>query len=547
MKNRKIILLLIITILLIGCSEKKEPIKLIEVSGEGSTIYENDNIKIKIADNVNEKETIYTSILNELQKIDEFSPIENIEIQISKQYIVPNIDKIIKCDAKFIETEEFKKELIKKSYGIYDNWISEGLYAKIYNTEKSQIDFATYYSDNEFSLFGARFFEPFASKEEIESVKSASIDLVEYLLENNKKMELVKNNIELSDIEAWAKEKDIDLSYQREIESLMNRMEVYDIADKLIINTREEINGFKIDISIADIKTGHEKTEQYDTSKKIEQIILRFDRDILAIKKGIENDAPRFYAEYKEVLNNVPKIKYIFEMPSEPFRGGGYVMKGTDEIYLININTQVHEYCHFLFHNPFIKKDIVVNKPSGLDEGIANYLYVVYSETYGKWIERTFYVIENPMERNGVENATSDILIAVEKLSEKQLNIYTENNISANNVEEILKSKNKRILASHVEYSFTIKISETITGDKLSRGIAPLDLMNEGDSMDYVVNFSFIPYLIEEYGLEKILYLNVASFDGLTYKEVFGKTFDELKVDWMDYLKETIKGIESIL
>ncbi|WP_339791783.1 hypothetical protein, partial [Tissierella sp.] len=151
MKARKIILLLIIAIFLIGCSEKNEKIQLVETNAEGSTIYQNDNIKIKIADNIDEKESIYTSILNEIQKIGEFSPIENLEIEISKQYIVPNIDKMIKCDTKFIETEEFKKELIKKSYGIYDNWISEGIYAKIYDIEKKEVDFTTYYSNNEFS------------------------------------------------------------------------------------------------------------------------------------------------------------------------------------------------------------------------------------------------------------------------------------------------------------------------------------------------------------------------------------------------------------
>ena len=117
MKNRNIILLLIITIFLIGCSEKNEQnnqIQLVEVSSGGSTIYQNDNIKIKIADNIDEKQSIYAFILNELQKIDEFSPIENIEIEISKQHMAPKVDKIIRCDSKFIETEEFKKELIKK-------------------------------------------------------------------------------------------------------------------------------------------------------------------------------------------------------------------------------------------------------------------------------------------------------------------------------------------------------------------------------------------------------------------------------------------------
>jgi hypothetical protein len=539
MKNRKIILLLIITILLIGCSEKKEPIKLIEVSGEGSTIYENDNIKIKIADNVNEKETIYTSILNELQKIDEFSPIENIEIQISKQYIVPNIDKIIKCDTKFIETEEFKKELIKKSYGIYDNWISEGIYAKIYDIEKKEVDFTTYYSNNEFSLFGARFFEPFSSKEEIENVKAASIDLVEYLLENNKKEELLKNNIKVSDMENW--EKGIDLDYQREIDSLMNRMEVLEIVNKLIVNTKEEINGFKIDISTAEIN------EQYGTARKIEHLILRFDRDILAIKKGIEKDAPKFYSEYKEVLNNIPKIEYIFDTTnSYDSIDGGFFSRGTDKINLRDINSHAHEYCHLFFYSPFMEKGINIAKPEWLNEGIANYLDIIYSEASIKMIEDEFNNIPNYTELLSTQDFAENELKELKSLCDGLLNIYIKNDIDINNVEEIAKSKNKRIMKNNLNVLYRVKFRK-ILGINSNEGNAPMDLMNEGDSMDYHKNFSFFNYLVEEYGLERMLYLNVANFDGLTYKEVFGKTFEELKVDWMNYVKENIKGIESIL
>ena len=53
MKNKKLLLLLIFIIFLAGCSEKnkektrEEPIQLAEVSSGGSTIYQNDNIKIK--------------------------------------------------------------------------------------------------------------------------------------------------------------------------------------------------------------------------------------------------------------------------------------------------------------------------------------------------------------------------------------------------------------------------------------------------------------------------------------------------------------------
>ena len=525
MKNKKAMYLLVLMIFsmvfLTACSQK---IQLHETSSGGSAIYEDDNIKIKIANNVDEKGSVCKAVQKDLQKINDFSPIKNIEIEISKIYAVPNTDKIIKCDNKFIETEEFKKELIKKSYGIYDNWIAEGLYENIFDIDKKDIDFSKYYENHDFSLFGARFFEPFSSKEEIENIKSASTNLVEYLLKNGKKTELLENNIEISDMENWAKEKNINLDYQRKIESLMNRMEVLNKKGQLVINTKGEINGFKIDIPC----TG-KVNEQYDTAEKIEHIILGFDKDILNIKQGIEKDAPNFYSEYKEVLNDVPKIEYIFE--DGPDHGGW--TDGYSKIHLWDMIVQPHEYCHVLFNAPFLKNGISITTPSWLGEGIANYLDAAYSEAIIERHKRNFSIIKD----------YHPITIQEQNLLDIALKIYQENNIDINNIENIKDDKEKRILVNNVG---TLVQSIENRGTELNTYF-----MGEGNNLSYNENRSFVNYLVEEYGLEKILYLNVADFSQLTYEKtyekVFGKSFEELKIDGIDYLKENIKDIELLL
>ncbi|MDU5083561.1 MAG: hypothetical protein E6231_20050, partial [Bacillota bacterium] len=183
-KKASLILLIFVFILFTnGCVEE---VSLIETKGEYFTTYENDNISIKIYNAVKEKENIYNTILEDLQKINGFSPINNMGIDIDEKYIMPKIEDSIKCNSSFIDTKEFKKELIKKSYDIYDNWISEGLYVKIFEVDTKEIEFSKYYETHEFSLFGARFFEPFASKDEVENVQAASIDLVEYLIKKGK-------------------------------------------------------------------------------------------------------------------------------------------------------------------------------------------------------------------------------------------------------------------------------------------------------------------------------------------------------------------------
>ncbi|MDU5082774.1 hypothetical protein [uncultured Tissierella sp.] len=541
MRKKIIFILLILVVILpiIGCVKE---VSLVETKEEYFTMYTNENISIKISNTVKDNEDIYSIVLEDLQKIDEFSPIHNIEIDIDEKYIIPKIEDIIKCNSNFVETKEFKKELIKKSYDIYDNWISEGLYAKIYDIEEKEVDFTTYYLNNEFSLFGARFFEPFSSKKEIENVQAASIDLVEYLIKKGKKEELLKNQIDISDVEEWAKDKNIDFSYQRSIESLMNRMEVNKIKPNifLTINTKENINGFIIDIQTMD--------EQYDTAEKIEEFILMMDINIKNIKEGIKEDAPNFYNDYSDVIENVPKIYYYFNMNEQTNRAE----PGQGKIRLRDLQTQAHEFNHILMADPFLQNDIKIDNPKWLDEGIANYLDIVYSDSFILEIKRRHHIISNVKANEHKFNEES------KKLVNSQIEIFERNNINLSNPDKIMENKDERIKISTILGSMGIKFSKSITAEGLiedtvyvsggeSRPDQKLWPMDRGNYINYYANFSFVNYLIEEYGVEKLLYLKVEDFSTLTYEEYFQKSYEELKVDWIEYLKENIKAIELIL
>jgi len=541
-KKASLILLIFVFILFTnGCVEE---VSLIETKGEYFTTYENDNISIKIYNAVKEKENIYNTILEDLQKINGFSPINNMGIDIDEKYIMPKIEDSIKCNSSFIDTKEFKKELIKKSYDIYDNWISEGLYVKIFEVDTKEIEFSKYYETHEFSLFGARFFEPFASKDEVENVQAASIDLVEYLIKKGKKEELLRNQVYISDIEEWGKDKNIDLSYQRSIEGLMNRMEVNKLKPNiyLTINTKEDINGFIIDIQTID--------EQYDTAKKIEEFIVMMDVNIKNIREGIKKDAPNFYNEYSDAIESVPKIHYYFDNRLEA-DGGAVTEKGI--VNLRDLIAQAHEFSHILIMDSFLNNNIVVNKPRWLDEGIANYFDFIYSDSYKFKIEGIY------------ANIYSNDLRSEEKLTEHEENlinnintIFQANNMDLSNTTEIMTNKSERIKICHIWFSSVLKHAE-VTGSESSikdtvfisgEPSNPKQKswpMGKGNYINYHANFSFTTYLIEEYGLEKLLYLMVEDFSTLTYEEYFGKSYEELKVDWIEYLKENIKAIELIL
>ena len=203
------------------------------------------------------------------------------------------------------------------------------------------------------------------------------------------------------------------------------------------------------------------------------------------------------------------------------------------EIHLWNVLVQPHEYCHILFNAPFLKNGISVTKPKWFDEGYANYFNTVYSEAYIEGQKRNFSMFKDYHPTTIQEQNLLDI----------RLKIYQENNIDINDAENIKDDKEKRILVNNV--GALIQAIQN-RGTELNTYF-----MGEGNNLSYDENCSFVNYLIEEYGLEKILYLNVADFSQLTCEKtcekVFGKSFEELKTDWIDYLKENIKDIELIL
>ena len=371
-------------------------------------------------------------------------------------------------------------------------------------------------------------------------MQAASVDLVEYLIKKGKKEELLENQVDISDIEEWGKDKNIDLSYQREIDGLMNRMEVNKLKPNiyLTINTKEEINGFTIDINTMD--------EQYDTAKKIEDAILKFDADIVRIREGIKKDAPNFYRDYSHVIENMPKIHYYFDIDALINSA-----EAEKDIVLKSLLAQIHEHNHILIGNYFKSKknNNAVRPLLWLDEGMANYLDVAYTDSSKFIIEEMLksisYAKENDNKLDEEAKEFIDIMFKVLK----------ENNIEVNNLNKVMKDKDGRINATTIISTMGVKFGKFIIpkgilkDDEVGLNISSQNVwpMGTGNHINYRANQSFTNYLIHEYGLEKLLYLIVEDFSTLTYEEYFGKSYEELKVDWIEYLKENIKAIELIL
>ena len=67
------------------------------------------------------------------------------------------------------------------------------------------------------------------------------------------------------------------------------------------------------------------------------------------------------------------------------------------------------------------------------------------------------------------------------------------------------------------------------------------------NSLNYFANRSFVAYLIETYGYEKMLYFSVQDFTKITFEEYFGKSYKELEADWKQYLIDNIENGEWLV
>lgn len=509
---KKIVLLVLILLLLVSCNSN-----MVDKNLE-------NKLSIDIADNIEEKDEIHKEILSIANMANNFSPIKNSKIIVSKKYTIATLDTELKCSPKFVGTEEFKKRFIKLAYGVTENWIVEGLYGNIFDSDYKDADFGNYYSDNQFSLFGSRFYKEFASVDEIKNLRAASTNLVKFLIENNKKDLLLSNDISIEDISDWAIQNNINLSHQEEIISLMNRfstsyntnfiLELETVEDKLYVgNFKANYN-----IEIQNI------SDEWDTSEKIETMLLEFDINNQKIIEGIKTEANNFYNEYEDVFNNIPTISIIFD---KSFHGGKYI-ENLKVIKLANLGAESHEYVHYLLLGAFHHKNVDVLKPIWLDEGLAAYIDLVHTDamkfTYDDW------------DVNNEDNKkTNKVLIL--------------NNIDIADKEKNINDRNIKILMNDIAIIPHFQIKGLQISDIPLEYLAYQDgwEMGKGNYIGYFLNQSFNYFLIEKYGLEKLLYLTMEDFNRVSYEGYFGRTYEELKEDWLEYIKDNIKGIELLI
>lgn len=474
--------------------------------------YNTDKFIIKMRTN-NDKEQFQNMISRTEEitdTIESFYPISNkVEIEIDDRYdkfreiAVYKPEDKIKISCNEISNEEYNKKLISCLYNIKEPWIIEGLYHRLFG-ENIDMEFEEYFQDKELSFFGARFYKQF-NTEEINNLQYAAKDLIDFIILNHSKDFLINQRVTFKEIKPWFEKHNIDSEYQKSIDMFMNSFQFSNTSLKPLIMESEQLSYTVLNID-----------PQWDTAYKIESFMISEKKDRDKVNKIIKENVPRFYDECLE--NKVDSINVSYEFNN--MERINFAQAQTNTIALKNLEANVHEYVHTV---------LMENTSSirWLNEGLAQYFdYLYFDNSISQYIE-----ILSP----DINLLTSD---------EKQIYFEIKNYfISKGGIipvdNEIKDIRQRKILMDTFAYiesklGTPKNILEVLYGRTMPLPKEEIGKISEANELSYLQALSFTNYLIENYSLEKILYLSLSTE---SFEKAFNKSYNELKRDWLNTIK----------
>ncbi|MFC4804944.1 hypothetical protein, partial [Filifactor villosus] len=349
-----------------------------------------------------------------------------------------------------------------------------------------------------------------------------------------KKEDLLHGQVEMQDIEGWAKEEGLDIEYQKQRPSLLEDIEVrYNTLGKLTVNTRKEIGGFSITLLTED--------ETYDEVEELEEILLTFEENIEKNRRTIEKEAPNFYREYREVLDNPKKTIYFFDNTKPT----NIYYSTNNEIILEGVWAQMVEYNHKMFEEVSQARNGKVGAASRwLEEGLDPSLTLWYSDE----LREPYYKAMLNFVRSIEEGAATEVDKKIFAVMEKNFGELTEEKIRGLLYDD--DSSDKLICIIDLidrNYSELLPGLKSKTVYLFEENKVGFTGFLEPNNYNFFENRAFVYYLMKRYGLEKMFYLRVKIGDETSFEEEFGKSLYQLREEWKAYLRENIRDIDKLL
>lgn len=408
------------------------------------------------------------------------------------------VDNIIFCDQVDFETGAYRKVFLKYALNISDQWIIEGIYGMVFGDVVDTEILANYYESTEdmamLSLSYLRFQEEINTEEALEIARETSVAMASFVVDHSG-FEALEGWMNESNINMWLRFIGTDISYSDPYDGVMYEAS-FEVDDYFLAKAQVMGDTIYIDVSEGFI----------EDARDMEAFI------------------------YKAVIGHQYVIDYLTSQAPSYFTqiyDGPITFYLSDDIYQSQVNGH----------------GIRLNDGSFLNLLTTQVVLEDYTDT--TW---TLAVLKNyiarvicPNELNVMSSRTYDFLtildIEHELYAEKLSHVATymvDKGGNLNDYDDFDAS-----LYYDGEAYVTFENPDFLRLDGLSYPLYDLwelDSSNRltGDELTYFQLISFAGYLIETYSLDR--YINLYETEA-NFKGVYGKDFNILKLDWIEYLQ----------
>ena len=452
-----------------------------------------------------------------LEKADNYTDIYFVENAPEGGIYFYNNDVLV--DKEVLETDQFASSLIGLLYDC-EEWVGYGMNGYINDVAADETFLKEYYSKEEniadLSLFGGKFYELNEDEEERNAVQQTAISLFAYIAkEKDIKVLFETDNSSTEQIMAWKnewlQERNSQGVYENEREAIARSVRFYPgnweypvrmYWNQCIFHLNETAMALINVTNMADFES--EALLALEDAAGIDTYL--YENLSVDLYKEIERNKTTYYCYFRDT-----KIT-----------GKSYAATELGWVSLTNMVSFPHEYTHMLTGTQTFGME-----SAWLVEGLAENMGAVRfgksnTRDYAKvWRDYLALLKENPGEQ-------TDWFFKVDDLYRKMGGVCTEDEFDFRLFEKALVYTMKTTANAREKPWITWYELESIYNREIE---------NATGSWSYEESELFVAYLMERFGIEKVMQLNF-NYSEQNFKEIFGDTLLNLHVEWEQELME---------
>lgn len=417
------------------------------------------------------------------------------------------------CRTEDIQSGAYRDALTAAVMGLEEPWKSIGFSGYAFSKAVDQTALRLYYAQEAqqdvLSLFPAYFLDAFADGRMMGAARDTAISLCAYVIRTDGFAAFVSDNCDPYK-QAWLNGLGVSGTYTDPYAGLFDLYAYTSNAQYPLIITTDRRDIFYI----------QPMPEDMETPREIRDFLYEVKAGMDAIIAGITRDAPEWEKNIQRTCVN--PIKYY----CDPKLNASFTNDRNRTIQLGYTSSVLHELGHILAPPP----EMFYNGDYWKCEAIANYLTYTYYPPR-KDYEFCFHLLTDMPEDGPPEDESEAVAWQWTKEGHA---IYLRHAQMPQSLDELdyRLYVQGNVIASHLypsdafSYRGVAQVYETLK-------LTPMKSAG-GNELTYDEAYLFADYLIGQYGLSD--FLTYCTKEKLHFQEAFGRPYEELKAEWLDYL-----------